>query len=254
MIPAPQYKVPALEKGLDILEALAADSVPQSLAELAAKLDRSSSELFRMLNCLEKRGYLFRDPVSGKYGLSLKLYALSHTHSPVEKLLQAAVSPMQSLTESVRESCHLSLLDRGSLLVVAQRESPEPIRISIEVGGRFDPLRTNSGRLLLATLPADERLDALQASSSWKELKPTARKRLLQQLESLARSTVAEANSETIDGVQDLAIRVGHSTSGFSAALAVTRLKAKNRPKSDAQLIAAITATARQIDTNLGLR
>ncbi len=35
---SPQYPVPALEKGLDVLETLAAVSVPQTLAELAARL------------------------------------------------------------------------------------------------------------------------------------------------------------------------------------------------------------------------
>ena len=89
MAKGPHYPVPALEKGLDLLETLAAAAVPQSLAELATTLERSSSELFRMLNCLERRGYITRDAVSGKYGLTLKLYTLAHAHSIMEKLLHA---------------------------------------------------------------------------------------------------------------------------------------------------------------------
>src|SRR5882672_4811283 len=100
----PHYPVPALEKGLDVIETLAANAVPQSLAELATQLERSSSELFRMLNCLERRGYITRAAVSGKYALTLKLYALAHAHSVIEKLLQAARIPMQELTEKIRES------------------------------------------------------------------------------------------------------------------------------------------------------
>jgi DNA-binding IclR family transcriptional regulator len=67
------YSVPALEKGLDILEKLAASPVAQSLSEMACKLGRTSSELFRMLNILERRGYLEKDPASGKYTLTLRL-------------------------------------------------------------------------------------------------------------------------------------------------------------------------------------
>src|SRR5438132_9562252 len=104
MAKPPHYPVPALEKGLDVLESLAAAAVPQSLAELAAQLERSSSELFRMLNCLERRGYIVRDPLAGKYGLTLKLYTLAHAHSVMEKLLHAAATPMQALTEKMRES------------------------------------------------------------------------------------------------------------------------------------------------------
>src|SRR5690242_10696200 len=160
MVKAPNYAVPALEKGLDILEVLAAVAVPQSLAELAVKLERSSSELFRMLNCLERRGYITREPHSGKYALTLKLYTLAHAHSVTEKLLRAATVPMQALTDKVREACHLSVLEQGSLVVVAQQESPERVRVSIEVGGAFDPVATASGRLLLAYLPEPDRAAA----------------------------------------------------------------------------------------------
>ena len=51
------YPVPALEKGLDLLELLSARADPQSLTALARTLGRSSSELFRMITCLERRGY-----------------------------------------------------------------------------------------------------------------------------------------------------------------------------------------------------
>jgi DNA-binding IclR family transcriptional regulator len=61
MLPATSYPVPALEKGLDLLEFLSAQGVPQSLADLARGLGRSASEIFRMLNCLERRGYIGRD-------------------------------------------------------------------------------------------------------------------------------------------------------------------------------------------------
>ena len=62
-----KYSVPAMEKGLDLLEALAGSAVPLSLAELSRDLGKGSSELFRMLNCLEARGYVARDFTSSKY-------------------------------------------------------------------------------------------------------------------------------------------------------------------------------------------
>ena len=149
----PKYHVPALEKALDVLEALAASSVPQSLADLARTLKRTSSELFRMLTVLERRSYVLKDPVTGSYSLSLKLYELGHTHSPVERMVGVASRPMRELADDVRESCHLSVLSRGSLMILMQVESPEKLRLSIEVGARFPALHTSSGRLLLAYLP-----------------------------------------------------------------------------------------------------
>ncbi len=229
---APDYPVPALEKGLDILEALAADTVPQSLAELAAEMDRSSSELFRMLNCLERRGYVTRDDVSGKYALSLKLYALAHGHSPTEKLLTAARGPMQALTEKFRVSCHLSVLERDALLVVAQQESPERVRLSIEVGGQFEPEKTASGRLLLAFAQRDEGKAAAE----------------------MRRTGVSVAESETIEGVRDLAVLVGRPEAGVMAALAVTRLQRRGEKTDERALLAGVRAAAAEITVALGLK
>ena len=43
------YAVPALEKGLDLFEALAGQPEPRSQSDLARALGRSPSEIFRML-------------------------------------------------------------------------------------------------------------------------------------------------------------------------------------------------------------
>ncbi|MCP5120491.1 MAG: helix-turn-helix domain-containing protein, partial [bacterium] len=93
----PSYQVPALDKGLDILELLAATGKPQTLADMARELDRTSSELFRMVATLEKRDYIIRDAATGAYRLSMKLYEMSHMHSPVENLVRASRGPMREL-------------------------------------------------------------------------------------------------------------------------------------------------------------
>ena len=249
----PDYPVPALEKGLDVLETLAAAAVPQSLAELAITLDRSSSELFRMLNCLERRGYITRDPVAGKYGLTLKLYTLAHAHSITEKLLHAARQPMQELTEKIRESCHLSVLDGGRLLVVAQEESPERVRLSIEIGGVFDAPLTASGRLLLAQLDEAKCAVALAESTAGRELTGRALTAFHANLAEVRRLRLSTAESETIEGVRDLAVIIGDPALGITAALAVTRLLRRGQRGDEAALIAAMRATAAAITKALGL-
>ena len=70
------YRAPALEKGLEILEHLAECNQPMSRTEIAKGLGRAPTELFRMLTCLEQRGYVLRDQDSGKYRLSLRLYEM----------------------------------------------------------------------------------------------------------------------------------------------------------------------------------
>jgi DNA-binding IclR family transcriptional regulator len=247
------YPVPALDKGLDIIEALASAAVPQSLTDLAERLGRSSSELFRMLNCLERRGYLLRDGQSSRFGLSLKLFTLAHAHTATEKLLRAARGPMQALTEEFRESCHLSVLHRSSLLVVAQEESPDPVRLSVEVGGVFDLVHTVSGRLLLAYLGDSERESVLALVAAEGRLGLEERRKLDQELLAVRRTGVSSANGETVQGVRDLAVLVGTPGSPASAALAVSRLTRPRLRRDESALLDGMWTAALKITRTLGL-
>ena len=65
---------PALDKGLDLIEALAAESGGLSQKQIAERVGRSVGEIFRMLGVLEQRGYVSRDPVTAEYTLTLQLF------------------------------------------------------------------------------------------------------------------------------------------------------------------------------------
>ncbi|MBV9672715.1 MAG: IclR family transcriptional regulator [Verrucomicrobia bacterium] len=244
-----RYAVPALDKGLDILETIAAASTPLSLAELAKLLNRSPNELFRMLNCLEQRGYLAKE--SARYSLTLKLFELAHTHSPLEKVLEAARKPMTELTESVQESCHLSVLRHQQLCVIAQVECPSILRLSVEVGAIFDPFTTASGRLLLAFLPPDELAEVVGQTLPYKSS-------FLAGLEKIRHQRLSTAVSETYVGVKDIAVLVGNPEIGVMAALAVafisrssSKMHATEHPK---KITKAIRAAAASINDNLQVR
>lgn len=249
----PKYNVPAVEKALDILEALAVTATPQSLADLARTLNRTSSELFRMLTVLERRAYVLRDPQSDGYSLSLRLYELAHTHSPVDQLLRAASQPMRALADSVRESCHLSVMHRDQLLVLMQMESPEKLRLSIEVGARFEPLHATSGRLLLAMLPEEERETLLEANAAFERLSRKEQERIRVELSSIHESGYAIASSETRAGMKDIAVAIGNHAIGVTAALTIPCLLGGRDERDLHRLRLALQRCAAQITAALGL-
>lgn len=251
---APKYTVPALEKGLDILEALAASSTPQSLAGLARTLDRTSSEIFRMLTVLERRQYIERDAVSGSYSLSLKLYELAHTHAPVEHLVRTASRPMRELAEELRESCHLSVLSRGKLVVLHQVESPEEIKLAIDVGARFSAVRTNSGRLLLAHLPVEDLAGFLRGDPGYAALSGQERRQLKDQLERIRELGHSVAESRTRPGMKDIAVLVGNPAVGVFASLAIPCLFSGRDEASVVRLLTALLNCAAEITSALGLK
>ncbi|HYH56504.1 MAG TPA: helix-turn-helix domain-containing protein, partial [Anseongella sp.] len=160
-----KYQAPALDKGLDIMEYLSLKAKPLSQTDIAAGIGKKPNEIYRMLVCLESRGYLIREEVSGKYKLSLKLYHLSHRHSPVDEVRRAAQHPMDELASTIHQSCHLGVLYLEQLMVISQSRSPGPIALSVEEGRLFPLLMTTSGRVLLAFMQEEERLRLLRGNN-----------------------------------------------------------------------------------------
>ncbi len=248
-----KYHAPALEKGLDILETLAHSQTPLSLTELARKLGRSSSELFRMLTVLESRDYINKGEATGNYALSLKLYELAHLHPPVMNLLDAAAQPMANLTNVLRESCHLSVLRRGKLVVLREELSPARVRLSVPIGGRFSPVDTVSGRLLLAHLPDGELAAFLPTCEAFAEMKRADQVAFRVRLAEIRETSVSASASETHLGVSDAAVMVGNPQIGLCAALAVASLKGSSDPKHFQQIISQLKQCAQTITQAMGL-
>lgn len=249
------YQVPALEKGLDILELLATQRHPLTQTEIGRALGRSQSEIFRMLTCLERRGYLTNEPLSGAYELTLRLFEMSHAHSPFQQLIRAAEQPMHELTATIRESCHLAILRRDEILTLAQVETREKVRLSVEVGSTMPALQTVSGRLLLALLPEAERAITLEAVAEYKNLPERQQRALRQRLDVIGQRGYEAASSEMVEGVFDVAVPVG-SASTVRAALTVAALSRRDETAHDSRvetLLPAVYRCAAAIEQAAGL-
>jgi DNA-binding IclR family transcriptional regulator len=147
---APDYSVPAIDKALDILELLAGESGGLGQAAIAEAVGRTVGQVFRVLQTLEARGYLYRDGRSGLYFLSVRMFELAHRQEPLRGLREAALGPMRLLSEEVRQSCNLGVLDAGRILILAQVETPSSFGFRVRVGAEFPIESTATGAVLLA--------------------------------------------------------------------------------------------------------
>src|SRR4030095_1080692 len=111
-----RYAVPALDKGLDVLELLAREAGGLSLNEIARTLGRTSSELFRMVIALARRGYIEQRD-GDRYMLTLKLFEMAHRHKPIKSLTAAAAPLMLDLVQRALQSCHLTVFFAGRVMV-----------------------------------------------------------------------------------------------------------------------------------------
>ena len=248
-----KYSAPALDKGLEILEFLAAETMPRSHAEIVLSLDRSANELYRVLIVLEARGYIHRDDSSGKYRLSLKLYTLSHAHNPVEQMRRAAHLPMMALAEKHGLACYMSVPHEGKLMIASQVKSPHPVSLSIAEGTLFPLLSTTSGQVILANYPSEARKVLLDDSEEWKALSAAEQAAQLKHLDKIKSDGYFIAESELTSGITNCSAFIGQSGIGLVAAVSVATLSASLTESEKKELIAAALETAQQINVRMGV-
>ncbi|VAW20433.1 Transcriptional regulator, IclR family [hydrothermal vent metagenome] len=151
-----RYRAPALDKGLDILELLAATDLSLSQAEIAKSLNRSPNEIYRMLDRLVRRNYVRRTEQE-RYELTLKLFELAHQSPFIRRLVSHATPLVRHFARDAGQACHLVVYDRNMLVVVAQLDAPGYWSIAIRIGGRMSLINTGSGHVFLAYANDEER-------------------------------------------------------------------------------------------------
>ncbi|KKC33348.1 IclR family transcriptional regulator [Devosia psychrophila] len=157
-----RYRAPALDKGLDILELLAATPDGLSQAEIAKALNRSPNEIYRMLDRLVRRDYVRRTP-EDRYEITLKLFEMAHARPPMHRLISQATPVLRRFSLKAEQAVHLVVRDRNILVVVAQVDGPGYWNVSIRVGSRIGLVNTGSGHVFLAFATSEERALMLEA-------------------------------------------------------------------------------------------
>jgi DNA-binding IclR family transcriptional regulator len=143
------YSAPALEKGFDIIELLA--TAPQGLTstEIAQKLGRSLSEIFRILLVMERRRWLHKNDAD-RYSVSYHVLETAFRATPVQALGAIAGPVMLELSQATVQSCHMVVLSDSHGLIVQQQDTPAHSGFAVRLGTRINPVRSASGRVLLA--------------------------------------------------------------------------------------------------------
>ena len=246
-----RYFAPALEKGLDVLELLAAEPHGLNLQEIARKLERSPSELYRMVDVLLRRGFLARQP-DATYLLTLRLFELAHLHPPVDRLLDCAMPHMQELARRTSQSNHLCVHHDARLVVLARAESPEPMSYSVRQGSHF-PFHDDrvSARVISAFQEGDRRGQFLAELAGNGRHRDDRRRILDKRLQEIRKRGYDEGPSDTISGVVDICFPI-FDHFGAVAALNIVYMRHRDTKLSVPAAREKLRQSARIISRSLG--
>ena len=246
---AASYATPALEKGLDILELLAHERDGLTKSEISRALDRTVSELFRMLVCLERRAFI-SITAGDRYVLSLRLFQLVQEHPPTERLLSEALPRMHSLAKAVQQSCHLGVLEGGKVVILAQANAPGPVGFYVKPGSSIDLMEAATGQAILAYLPREAQKRVLE---EWKkETGGIVPADLGSHLERIHKRGYEKRASYQVRGVTNISYPILDAENRSVAALTIPYIQWFDGETTPVEVEGAIAEVARAISVAIG--
>jgi len=243
------YATPALEKGLDVIELLAHQPEGLTKSEVARKLDRTVSEIFRMLLCLERRGYIAQVD-QDRYALTLKLFKLVQEHPPTERLILDAFPVMNRFAHETLQSCHIGVLESARVVIVAQVNAPSNLGFYVKLGSTVDMMEAASGYVILAHQNAEQRVRMLDEWSRQTREKPP--RDLDRHLERIRKSGYEKRASYLVKGVVNISFPIFGDRGIALAALTVPFIQHSGSSMQSSNVIEALRKSAMEITHALG--
>lgn len=243
--PKNKSSVPSVAKALDVLELLSEHADGLTMIEIVEALDRTMGELYRVVMYLAERGYIEQDAATARYALTLRLFELSHRHPPTRRLLRNAMPLLERIAALTEQSCHLGVLNRANVLVLASVQSPRPAGYSVRIGAMFPVAKTSTGMVIVAFSDAEAQKRFLN------RLPKEEREETKERLRAIRDQGYDDRNSEIVAGVRNLSAPVFDSR-GIVCAITCGYIQQAAQRTSPQETLAEIREAAMQLSRSLG--
>ncbi len=167
----PHY-VPALRKGLELLELLAEEG-PMTLAQVerASGLNRTMS--YRLLRVMGELGYVEHDPTRHQYEVGLRLLGLGAMAASRMNLATVAGPFLDAVRAETNETVTLGVLAGKQVVYLEMRDGPHGSDMAIRFRGRDAAHSTSVGKAILAFLPEEVRENRVASLSPMPSVTPS---------------------------------------------------------------------------------
>jgi len=243
------YATPALEKGLDVIELLAHRSGGLTKSEISRELNRTVSEIFRMLLCLERRGYIAQTE-GERYALTLKLFKLVQEHPPTERLITEALPLMHQVAQETLQSCHMGIIDGAQVTILAQVNAPSSVGFYVKLGSSVELMEATTGYVILAHQDDEHRARTL---AEWKRLTgQEVPADLPAHLARVKRQGYESRPSYKVRGVTNISYPIFDERGSAIGALTVPYIQHIDASASAAEVSASLKKAAAEISAAIG--
>ena len=139
---------PAAEAATKIITFLAENEKEIGISEISRGVDLNKNMVFRILNSLEKEGWVYCN--DQKYALTLLPFKVASAALSRMSLNTVSLPILYDLLNKTGESTYLGVLDEDRVLYLQHLDGVKSVRVAGRVGGRYELYCSAPGKVLLA--------------------------------------------------------------------------------------------------------
>ncbi|WP_284335162.1 IclR family transcriptional regulator [Comamonas sp. NoAH] len=240
--------VQSFARGLEVIRSFSAEAPSQTLSEVASKTGLTRAGARRILLTLQTLGYVESD---GKYfELTPRILDLGFAYLSSQPLWNLATPLMETLAETVQESCSAGVLDGLDVVYVARVHTHKIMSTNLGVGSRLPAFWTSLGRVLLSGLPSDKLQDlmAKRSREAFTRYTLVEDEDLLNALDQVRRQGWALINQELEEGLISVAAPLFNAQGQVVAAINVSgQANRTNAQEMQARILPSLLRTAQEV-------
>jgi IclR family transcriptional regulator, pca regulon regulatory protein len=212
----------SLARGLSVIQCFSHGTSFLTVSQISQITGFSRASVRRCLYTLSKLG-LANSEDGTHFTLLPRVLTLGHSYISSMPLSKVAQPVLDRLSQVLRESCSIAMLDGADVIHVAHANISRVLAVDLSMGSRLPAIYTSMGRVLLAHLPARD----LEAQLARAEFIPhtdhsiTDIKGLRQALQLVRRDGFALVDQELELGLCALAVPLRNAAGRVIAALNV---------------------------------
>jgi len=150
------YFVPGLQRGLMVMETIAAERRPLTVTEIAKRLSLTRSSVFRLIYTLRHMNFLEQAADKKQFTLGPRVLNIGFAYLASKDIIELSRPDLERLRDETNVSTHLAIRDDLDVLYLSCAQTRSGFLSNMNVGARLPAHVTPLGWLLLSDLPPRE--------------------------------------------------------------------------------------------------
>ena len=212
----------SLARGLHVIRAFSGVDRRLTIADVSRATGLTRAVVRRCLYTLRELGYA--ETEGRTYRLQPRILNLGYAYLSTAPIPLAAQAVLEELSERLGEATSVAVLDDGAVVCVARAATRRIMAVTLSVGSRLPAYCTALGRMLLASLPAEQAMQELSKIElvAHTRFTVTSRRRV-EEILTQARADGFAINDQELEiGLRSIAVPVRNVVGATVAAMNVS--------------------------------